>query len=95
MAKNLPANPGDPRDEDSSPGSGRSPGVGNDSPLRSSGLENFVDRGAWWAPVHGAAKSQTQLSAHTQVYLILRSENSFIFPSHIMLICRSQDTIRS
>ena len=25
-------------------------------------LENFMDRGAWWATVHGVAKSQTQLS---------------------------------
>ena len=34
-----------------------------------------MDRGAWWATVHGVAKSQTQLSAHTPVCLILRSEN--------------------
>ena len=38
------------------PGSGRSPGEGNGNPLR---LENSIDRGAWWATVHGVAKSQT------------------------------------
>ena len=30
------------------PGSGRSPGEGNDNPLQFSCLENFTDRGAWW-----------------------------------------------
>ena len=33
MVKNLPANAGDPRDVGSVPGSGRSPGEGNDNPL--------------------------------------------------------------
>ena len=44
------------------PGLGRSPGEGNGNPLQSSCLENPMDRGAWWATVHGIAKSQTQLS---------------------------------
>ena len=44
------------------PGLGRSPGGGNGNPLRYSWLENFMDRGAWWATVHGVAKSQAQLS---------------------------------
>ena len=35
-------------------------------PLQCSCLENPVDRGAWLATVHGAAKSQTQLSTHRQ-----------------------------
>ena len=35
------------------PGSGRSPGEGNDKPLQYSCLENPMDRGAWWATVHG------------------------------------------
>ena len=38
-------------------GSGRSPGEGNDCPLQCSCLENSMDRGAWWATVHGVAKS--------------------------------------
>ena len=43
------------------PGSGRSPGGGNDNPLQYSCLENPMDRGAWRATVHGVAKSRTQL----------------------------------
>ena len=43
------------------PGLGRSPGVGNGNPLQYSCLENPMDRGAWWAMVHGVAESQTQL----------------------------------
>jgi len=41
------------------PGSGRSPEEGNDNPLQYSCLENSMDRGAWWATVHGVAKSWT------------------------------------
>ena len=50
------------RDPGSIPGSGRSPGEGNGNPLQYSCLENSMDRGAWWATVHGVAKSWTQLS---------------------------------
>ena len=39
-----------------------SPGEGNGNPLQYSCLENPMDRGAWWATVHGVAKSQTWLS---------------------------------
>ena len=41
------------------PGSGRSPGEGNDSPLQYPGLENPMDRGAWQVAVHGVAESDT------------------------------------
>ena len=41
------------------PGSGRSPGEGNDIPLQYPCLENPMDREAWWATVHGVAKSRT------------------------------------
>ena len=44
------------------PGSGISPGEGNGYPLQYSFLQNSMDRGAWWATVHGVAKCQTQLS---------------------------------
>ena len=37
---------------------GRSPGEGNGNPLQYPCLENLMDRGAWWAAVHGVAKSQ-------------------------------------
>ena len=47
------------------PGLGRSPGGGHGNPLQYSCLENPMDRGAWWATVHGVAKSQTRLSDQT------------------------------
>ena len=43
-------------------GTGRSRGEGNGYPLQYSCLENSMDSGAWWATVHGVAKSWTQLS---------------------------------
>ena len=59
MVKNLPANA---RDAGSIPEWGRTPGEGNGNPLQYSCLENSMDRGAWWATVHGAAKSRAQPS---------------------------------
>ena len=44
------------------PGLGRSSGEGNGNPLQYSCLENPMDRGAWWATIHGVAKSRTRLS---------------------------------
>ena len=41
---------------------GRSPGEGKGNTFKYSGLENRMDRGAWWAIVHGVAKSWTRLS---------------------------------
>ena len=46
------------------PGSGRSPRGENGNPFQYSCLENPMDRGAWWATVHGATESQTWLK-HT------------------------------
>ena len=51
--KNPPACAGD---TGLMPGSGRSPGEGNDNPLQYSCLGNPMDRGAWWAIVHGVTK---------------------------------------
>ena len=45
------------------PGSGKSPGEENGYPLQYSHLENFIDRGAWWATVHGIAKSRACLTS--------------------------------
>ena len=59
--KNLPADEGDVRDVGSIPGSGRSPGEGNDNPLQYSLLQNLMDRGAWRATVQRVAESRTQL----------------------------------
>ena len=62
VVKNSLARAGDARDVGSISGSGRSPGGGNGNPLQSSCLENPMDRGAWWATVHGVTKNQTRLS---------------------------------
>ena len=40
-------------------------GEGNGTPLQYSCLENPMDRGAWWAAVHGVAKSRARLSDFT------------------------------
>ena len=63
VVKNLPASAGDIEDKDSIPVLGRSPGRGNGNPLHLPG--RYMDRGAWWATVHGIPKSRTQLSMHT------------------------------
>ena len=47
------------------PGLGKSPGEGNGNPLQYSCLENPMNGGAWWATVHGVAKSWTRLSDFT------------------------------
>ena len=61
VVKNPPANAGVLRDIGLIPGSGGSPGEGQDNPLQYSCLENSMDRGAWWAIVHRVTKSWTQL----------------------------------
>ena len=53
VVKNPPANAGDVRDLGSIPGLGRSFGEGHGNPIQYSCLENSMDRGAWWATVHG------------------------------------------
>ena len=65
VVNNLPASARDSGDVCSVPGSGRSPRGGNGNPLQYSCLENPMDRGAWWAIIHGVAKSRTRLSMHT------------------------------
>ena len=54
VEKNPPANA---KDLGLIPGLGRSPGEGNGNPLHYSSWENTMDREAWWATVHGPAKS--------------------------------------
>ena len=62
-------------DQGSIPGSVSSLGEGNGSPLQYSCLENPMDRGAWWATVHGVPKSQTLLSnSHARVYTNTHTE---------------------
>ena len=62
VVKNPPINAGDAREAGSIPRSESSPAVGNGSLLQYSCLGKSIDRGTWWATVHGAAKSQTRLS---------------------------------
>ena len=56
VSKESASDAGDP---DSISGWGRSPGEGNGNPLQYSCLENLMDRGAWWATIHGVTKSRT------------------------------------
>ena len=74
VVKNPPPSAGDVRDTGSIPGLGRAPGEGNGYPLQYSCLENPMDRGSWWVPGHGVAKSRTwlkQLSIHSIQLLYL------------------------
>ena len=78
MVKNLPANS---EDQSLIPGSGRSTGEGNGNPLQYSYLGNPMDRGAWWATVHG---SQTCLIDSTALQLEVQLQMPvFIFLSRM------------
>ena len=58
MVRNLPADAGDPKVMDSTPGSGISPRGGHGNPPQYSHLKNPMDKGAWWTMVHWVAESQ-------------------------------------
>ena len=59
MVKNLPDNAGNTGDVGSISQLGRTPEGGNGNPFQYSYLDNPIDRGAWWATVHGVSKSGT------------------------------------
>ena len=59
VGKESPCRAGDPG---SIPGLGRSPAEGSGNPLQYPCRENLMDTGAWWAAVHGIAKSRARLS---------------------------------
>ena len=84
VVKNPPANAEGIRELGSIPGSRRSPGEGNGYLFRYSCLENPMDRGAWWATVHGVAKSRTQLSKAQQQHTI-QNLYKFIFTNLFIL----------
>ena len=69
VVKNLPASAGATGHWGRIPGSGRPP-AGGGNPLQCSCLEKPLGRGAWWAIVHRATKSQTQLKLLGTIILI-------------------------
>ena len=68
VVKNLPANARGARDVGLIPGSGSFSGVGNDTPLQYSCLENYMDRGAWQATVQ----------AYIYIYICFWSKRYFM-----------------
>ena len=74
MVKNSPDNAGDAGDAGSIPGLGRSPVKGNGNPLQYSCLGNSMDRGVWWATVHGVAKESDvtyQLNNNSNIIFVM------------------------
>ena len=91
VVKNPPANIGD---ASLIPGSGRSPGEGNGNSLQDSYLGNSLDRGAWWATVHGITKSQTWLSMCTLMRnLIIQYSIDLSYFYHMMSLKESSEII--
>ena len=62
----------------------------NGTPLQHSCLENPMDRGAWWAAVHGVAKSQTWLSDFTFTFHFHALEKEMATHSSVFLPGESQ-----
>ena len=75
--KESACNAGDP---DLIPGLQRSPGEGNGYPFQHSCLENSMDRGAWWATVHGTMKSWTWLNNLTLSLLTFSITKKSVLP---------------
>ena len=77
------ASAGDMRDAGSIPGSGRSLGRRHGNPFQYSCLENVMDRGAWWAAVHGVSKTTTEATKHnsTAAYYFNFLHHFLHFPS--------------
>ena len=65
-------------DLSSIPGSGRSTGEGNGNPLQCYCLENPMDRGAWWATVHGVAKESDMTDGFTFTFFHFRLVQWFV-----------------
>ena len=59
-------------------------GEGNGTPLQYSRLENHMDGGAWWAAVHGVAKSQTRLSNFTFTFHFHALEKAMVAHSSVL-----------
>ena len=65
VVRNPPANAGDAEDMGLIPGLERSPGVENGNPLQYS----CMNRGTWWATVHGVTKDWAHTHTHTHIYM--------------------------
>ena len=95
VVKNSPVNGGDTRDMGSISRSGRSPGGRNGNLLQYSCLGNSVDRGNWWAAVHGITVRHDCVTKHAHeprlyLYLLLFGVMSipqnFLFPDPRVLV---------
>ena len=60
-------------------------GEGNSTPLEHSCLENPTDGGAWWAAVHGVARSRTRLSDCTFTFLFHALEREMATHSSVLV----------
>ena len=60
-------------------------GEGNGHPLQYSCLENPMDRGAWWAAVHGVAKSRTRPSDFTFIFFFHALEKEMATHSSVLV----------
>ena len=69
MVKNPLAKARDEKDMGSIPGSGRSPGVGNDNLLQYSCQENSMDRGSHWA--QSMASKESDMNEHTHTHFTI------------------------
>ena len=67
VVKNITASAGEAGDADLIPGLGRFPRGGNGNPLQYSCLGNLMDRGAWWATIHGVKRFGHNLATKTQL----------------------------
>ena len=88
VVRYLPTSAGDMRHSGSIPGSRRSPGEGNGNPLQYSCLENSLDRGAWWATVHGVTIRWIWLKGISQNLFIYLYIGGYITLVHCVWMCR-------
>ena len=66
------------------PESGRFPGEGNGNPLQYSCLKNSMDRGAWWATVHGSQRVRHDLATKRQQHIYQEPFLSMSVSSHVI-----------